>query len=110
FFVFFFFQGEDVNQLFRLFLWLGDVYKEQPNPRSSLRSVPSPAACPAIFRRAGRGVLIFPPGLNSEKTHGQPCIRSCPVAGSGLYLSAIHPIRTTLLDLTAVPGRIRFTA
>lgn len=31
-------------------------------------------------------------------------------AGSGLYLSAIHAIRTTLLDLTAVPGRIRFTA
>lgn len=33
-----------------------------------------------------------------------------PLAGSGLYLSAIHAIRTTLLDLTAVPGRIRFTA
>jgi hypothetical protein len=36
-----------------------------------------------------------------------------PSARSGLYLSAIHTIRTsstTLLDLTAVPGRIRFTA
>ncbi|MFG3658382.1 hypothetical protein [Streptomyces sp. NPDC047706] len=36
-----------------------------------------------------------------------------PSAGSGLYLSAIHMMRTsrtTLLDPTAVPGRIRFTA
>lgn len=33
-----------------------------------------------------------------------------PSTGSGLYLSAIHPSCTNLLDLTAVPGRIRFTA
>jgi hypothetical protein len=33
-----------------------------------------------------------------------------PPGRTGLYLSAIHPIRTTLLDLTAVPGRLRFTA
>jgi hypothetical protein len=31
------------------------------------------------------------------------------LARSGLYLSAFHPC-TNQLDLTAVPGRIRFTA
>src|SRR4051812_20733009 len=37
--------------------------------------------CRGFFRQGGHRGLIFPRGLNSDKTIGQPCIRSCSVGG-----------------------------
>jgi len=75
----------------------------------------------AYFRPSMHSPHLFPGGLNSKKTHANLAFDLAPLAGSGLYLSAIHQIRsskictirtscTTQRDPIAVPARIRFTA